>query len=140
MVQDNNFWEIINGEHTLFWEDKWQQEPKLLTEDFSGHKQDTDNEGLVKVKDFWQHARTTEKWRTWKIIDGREDRTLNGKEESLKTMFDQRMILVTEGQDQLRCGGKKEGNFNIKEAKGIPLGLESQARARSWQKLWRNKG
>jgi len=139
VVQNNNFWEIRNGDHALFWEEKWQQEPKLLTEDYLGLKQETDNQGLVKVKDFWQHALNTEKWRTWKIIDGREDRTLNDKAETLKKMLDQRMILVTEGQDQLRWGNNKEGNFNIKEAKGILLGLESQAPVRSWQKLSRNR-
>eukprot|EP00253_Pinus_taeda_P019331 PITA_19331 len=34
VVQNNSFWEIRNEDHTLFWEDKWQQEPKILTEDF----------------------------------------------------------------------------------------------------------
>ena len=41
-------------------------------------------------------------------------------------MLDQRMILATEGQDQLRWGNNKEGNFNIKEAKGFLLDLEPQ--------------
>jgi len=47
--------------------------------------------------------------------------------ETLKRILDQRMILVIEGQDQLRWGNNKEGNFNIKEAKGILLGLECHA-------------
>lgn len=90
-------------------------------------KHETENQGLVKVKDFLEHFHNIEKWRTWKKLDGRENRTLNSKAENLKRMLDHRMILVTEGQDQLRWGIKKEGNFNIKEAKGILLGLESQA-------------
>lgn len=49
------------------------------------------------------------------------------------------MIHVTEGQDQLRWGNNKEGNFNIKEAKYILLGLDSQGSVRIWQKLWRRK-
>ena len=34
LVQKNSFWEIRGGELAIFWEDKWQQEPTLLTEDF----------------------------------------------------------------------------------------------------------
>lgn len=67
-------------------------------------------------------------------------KTLNSREKTLKRILDHRMILVTEGQDQLRWGNKKEGKFNIKEAKYILLGLESQASNRTWQKLSRHKG
>ena len=29
LIQENSFWEVRNGESTLFWEDVWQQLPKL---------------------------------------------------------------------------------------------------------------
>lgn len=89
-----------------------------------------------KGKGFFGLDSQYRKWRTWKKIDGREDSTLNSKAETLKRMMDQRMILVMAGNDQLRWGGNKEGNFNIKEEKGILLGLELQALVRIWQKLW----
>jgi len=34
LVQKNSFWEIREGDLALFWEDKWQQEPILLKEEF----------------------------------------------------------------------------------------------------------
>ena len=34
LVQKNSFLEIREGDLALFWEDKWQQEPTLLREDF----------------------------------------------------------------------------------------------------------
>ena len=55
-------------------------------------------------------------------------------------MLDQRIILVTKGQDQLRWGNNKEGKFNIKEAKGFLLELELQTPNKNWQKLWKHKG
>jgi len=79
------------------------------------------------------------KWRIWKRIEGREDKTLNSKAESLKRLLDQRIIFVTEGQDQLRLGNNKEGNFNINEAKGFLLDIEPQAPNKTWQKLWKHK-
>jgi len=92
------------------------------------------------VKDFWENPHNVGKWRIWKKIEDREDRTLNSKVKSLKRMLDQRIILVMEGQDQLRWGNNKEGNFNIKEAKGFLLDQEPQAANKTWQKLWRHKG
>jgi len=45
------------------------------------------------------------------------------------------MILVTEGKDQLRWGNKNNGTFNLKEAKGILLGLDSSVREKTSQRL-----
>ena len=112
----------------------------MLKDDLRDLKEEIDTKGLSKVEDFWDQTNSVGKWRTWRKIDGREDKTLNNRVETLKRMLDQRMILVTEGQDQLRWGSNKEGNFNIKEAKCILFGLDSQATDRSWQKLWRHKG
>eukprot|EP00253_Pinus_taeda_P005630 PITA_05630 len=98
VVQKNSFWEIRDGDQALFWKDKWQQKPILLKEELLGLKQETDNQGMVKVKDFWDNAHNTGKWRIWKRIDGREDSTLNGQVETLRKMIDQRMILITEGK------------------------------------------
>ena len=64
VVQKNSFWEIREGDLALFWEEKWKQEPTLLKEEFLGLKHETDTQGLVKVKDFWEHTHNTRKWRT----------------------------------------------------------------------------
>jgi len=52
LIQNNSFWDIRAGDLALFWEDKWQQEPMLLTKDFPSLKQEIDHQGLNKVKDF----------------------------------------------------------------------------------------
>jgi hypothetical protein len=31
LIQKHAFWEICNGEHSLFWKDSWQQQPPLTT-------------------------------------------------------------------------------------------------------------
>jgi len=49
---------------------------------------------------------------------------LKTKAEELRKIVEQRKILVTEGQDQLRWGNNKKGTFNLKEAKGILLELD----------------
>eukprot|EP00253_Pinus_taeda_P022800 PITA_22800 len=140
LVQKNSFWEIRAGDLALFWEDKWQQEPTLLTENFVSLKQETDAQGLIKVKDFWDLTHISGKWRSWRNIDCREDNPLKIKAEALGGLLKQRMILVTKGQDQLRWGNNKKGTFNLKEAKGFLLGLGSSVPDKTWQHLWRHQG
>eukprot|EP00253_Pinus_taeda_P001769 PITA_01769 len=125
LVQDNSFWEIREGDLALFSEDKSQQEPILLKEDFMCLKQETNSQGLTKVKDFWTLPHDTGKWRNWRIIDCRDESPIKTKTEALMGILKQRKILVSEGQDQLRWGLNKEGIFNLREAKRIILNLDS---------------
>eukprot|EP00253_Pinus_taeda_P027356 PITA_27356 len=135
-----SIWKEKEGDLALFWEDKWQQEPILLKEDFLNLKHETNTQGLTRVKDFWDDIHNTGKWRIWKNIDCRNDRILKTKAEALGKMLEQRMILVLGGQDQLRWGNNNEGIFNIKEAKSILLELASQAPNQTWKNLWRHQG
>jgi len=66
LVQKNSFWEIREGDLALFWEDRWQQEPTLLREEFLDLKKETDTKGLLRVKYFWDQPSLEDKWRTWK--------------------------------------------------------------------------
>ena len=88
-------------------------------------KNETNSQGLNKVNDFWDHTQNTKKWRIWRNINCGDDNPLKTKVEELRRMLDQRMILVAGGMDQLRWGNNKEGTFNLKEAKGILLELDS---------------
>ena len=63
-MQKNSFWEIREGDLASFWEDKWQQEPTLLREDFVDLKKETDTKGLLRVKYFWDQTNSEGKWRT----------------------------------------------------------------------------
>jgi len=52
IVQKNSFWEIREGDISLFVEDKWKKETTLLKEDFLYRKKEIDTKGLSKVKIF----------------------------------------------------------------------------------------
>ena len=57
IVQKQSFWEIRDGSFVSFWEDNWQQEPKILRENFDNLKKDTDDKGLHQVNDFLEQDR-----------------------------------------------------------------------------------
>ena len=47
-------------------------------------------------------------------MEGRDDSPIRIKSEALENLLKQRMILVTEGQDQLRWGNNNKDTFNLK--------------------------
>lgn len=124
----------------MFWEDKLQHEPTLLTEDFLDLKKETDAQGLLKLKDFWVQNNREGKWRIWKKIEYRDDNPLKAKAEALMKVLDQRKILVTWGHDQLIWGNNNEGTLNLKEAKSILLELDHIVLDKAWKNLWRHQG
>ena len=101
---------------------------------------ETETRGLTKVKDFWDQTNNNGKWRTWGNLNFRGDNPLKAKAETFLKRLDQRKILKSEGQDQLRWGYKNERVFNFKEAKLILLDLNTQDLDKIWLELWRHQG
>eukprot|EP00253_Pinus_taeda_P003217 PITA_03217 len=124
IFQKHSFWEIRDGILAWFWEDNWQHEPKLLREGFANLKNDTDKKGLLRVSDLWDQERSKGKWRIWKNLVHSDDSPLKAHAEALTTILEQRKILTLADSNQLRWGKSNEGNFNLKEAKLIALGLD----------------
>ena len=53
LIQEHSFWEIRNGHSALFWEDAWQQLPKLEKPKLARLKQKCQNEGRHRVQHYW---------------------------------------------------------------------------------------
>ena len=137
IVQHHSFWEIRAGNLARFWEDNWYQEPNLFKEGLSALKNDTDNKGLLMVRDFWDQVRDNGKWKMWKNLGYNEERPLKAQADSLALDLEKRKILVSSSSDQLRWGQNTEGRFNLKEAKCKALGFDYANPDRVWNNLWR---
>ena len=74
----------------------------MLREDILDLKNEIDTQGSSKVKYFQYQINSAGKWRTWRNMDYRDKNPLKAKVEALMKMLEQRKILVTGGQDQLR--------------------------------------
>lgn len=111
----------------------------MLKEEIVNPKNEIDNKGLLKVKDFWDQERSDGKWRKWKNLVYRDDSPLKSRAEALTAILEQRKILISTSPDQLRWGKNNEGNFNLKEAKQIALGLDFPNHDKVWKDLQQNQ-
>eukprot|EP00253_Pinus_taeda_P035229 PITA_35229 len=87
----------------------------------------------------WAKEKSYRKWRIWKNLVYSDDSPLKSQAEALKVMLEQRKILKSTSSDQLIWGKNNEGDFNLKEAKQITLGLEFPNLDKVWKDLWQNQ-
>eukprot|EP00253_Pinus_taeda_P023623 PITA_23623 len=69
IIQDYCFWEIRNGTQALFWEDAWQQSPKLESPTLQPLMLAYQTEGLSRVNQYWNPSSEDPEWREWKAFD-----------------------------------------------------------------------
>eukprot|EP00253_Pinus_taeda_P009912 PITA_09912 len=102
LIQQHSFREIKNGDTARFWDDSWQQLPKIkdLMHDLPIPQQGT--HPLETVKQFWSSS-TTQKHRKWKGIDQiiREE-GYEGTKQKLSDELKKRQIPIAAGADILR--------------------------------------
>ena len=103
LIQQHSFWEVKDGDAARFWEDTWQQLPKLkdLLHPSQIEKQDLQDHN--KVKNLWKPY-PTQDYRKWlnaaQILR-------NGTEQAQKTLdtkLMKRKIQCSEEKDILRWG------------------------------------
>jgi hypothetical protein len=116
-VQTHSFWEVRNGKTTRFWEDAWQQEPKMGNLDREELQQDMIVQGKTNVHHYWKQETDRNRWRIWDNFNSQtSDRTTTIVKEVEEEMR-KRKIAVSDEEDQLRWGRKNGGEFNLKEAR-----------------------
>lgn len=83
LIQQHNFWEVKNGNIARFWEDSWQQMPKL--KDLFPHMQSPPQnmQEHDRVKNFWKLS-STQEYKEWL----KEDRFLRQGTPQAEQMID----------------------------------------------------
>jgi hypothetical protein len=140
MVTQHAFWELGNGETTLFWQDSWHQWPALGAEDWARDicTQAT-RAGLTKVADYWQNNPMEDTWRCWRVERERMDLELHVDLAPLQEELAKRKIPKIEGEDILRWGYGTQGSFSTREAYQIKTQSDPLPASKVWQKIWNLK-
>jgi hypothetical protein len=140
LVTQHAFWELGNGETTLFWQDSWHQWPALGAEDWARDicTQAT-RAGLTQVADYWQNNPTEDTWRCWRVEREHMDLEVHVNLEPLKEELAKRKIPRIEGEDILRWGYGTQGSFSTREAYQIKTHTDPLPASKIWQKIWNLK-
>jgi hypothetical protein len=140
LVTRHAFWEIRNGETTLFWQDSWQQWSVLATEDWA---RDICTQairvGLTTVADYWQDTTQEDTWRCWHLDRERFNLGAHVDLEPWQKEMAKRKIPKIEGDDILRWGHRPQGTFSTQEAYLVKTITDPIPNTTAWQKLWNLK-
>ena len=135
LIQDHCFWEICNGEKSLFWEDAWEQRPKLNSNTFLPIRMQSDRLNKNVVKDFWKTTNNLN-WREW--MDIREMAQLKCHQSAaiLAEELKKRQIQRDAEPAKLWWGSNVVGSFNIKDVYSLLLALDAIQLDAKWKRLW----
>eukprot|EP00253_Pinus_taeda_P029243 PITA_29243 len=127
-------WEKVLA--TLFWEDAWQQSPKLDTPLLQPLKQHIQNLGHFKVHHYWNTTSEDPEWREWIVFNPADNEGLQNSIQDLNQQILKRKIRVAAENDKLRWGPKGNEEFSLKEARSI-IEREEQLDIMPWtDKVW----
>eukprot|EP00253_Pinus_taeda_P036193 PITA_36193 len=126
----------INGTQALFWEDAWQQSPKLDTPLLQPLKQLTQNEGQFRVNHYWNPSSEDSEWREWIVFNPAHNEDIQDAIQVLNQQILKRKNRIAAENDKLRWGPKGHGEFSLKEARSI-IEREEQPDIMPWaDKVW----
>eukprot|EP00253_Pinus_taeda_P011770 PITA_11770 len=136
IIQDHSFWEIRDGETTFFWEDAWQQLPRLATPDLENYKREAQTGGNYRVNQYWSPDNIEQEWRTWKPPNSISFTADNAQIQSLLSTLNKRKIRSSSVRDQLRWEMRGNGSYTLKEAR-MQLEQNEQGETLPWStKVW----
>jgi len=136
IIQDHSFWEIRDGETTFFWEDAWQQLPRLATPDLENYKREVQTAGNYRVNQYWSQENNEQEWRAWNPPNSISFTADNAQIQSLLSTLNKRKIRSSSARDQLRWGMKGNGSYTLKEAR-TQLEQNEQGETFPWStKVW----
>jgi hypothetical protein len=68
LIHEHAFWEVRNGQNSLFWTDSWKQMPPLQLEDnLQSYKNHIQDFATLKVANLWTDTPNNSPWRRWKF-------------------------------------------------------------------------
>eukprot|EP00253_Pinus_taeda_P008572 PITA_08572 len=131
----HSFWEIKSGDTARFWDDSWQQLPKIadLMQDFPIPPQRP--QPPKKVNQFWDTS-SAHKYRKWKRIDHiiREEE-YEATRPKLADELKKRQIPIAAGANILRWGYEEKGTFSAREAYKI-ITNDKIIKDNLWDSIW----
>eukprot|EP00253_Pinus_taeda_P023386 PITA_23386 len=138
-IQENSFWEIHSGNSVRFWEDSWQQLPKLasifhkpLWQNYMQHT------NLINVSQFWQQQ-ALQDFQQWKPASSWQTDWHGETFTEIEQELSHRKIKHSNQQDKLRWGYTTKGTFTTKEAYILRYAHGLTDKDQLWNHIWQSR-
>lgn len=137
LITRHCFWEIRNGTQAKFWEDAWQQCPKLKDSLVNQDSITAFHYDLkIQVRDYLTGQHEAQDFRHWLQEDWWNQKLQGDELNSIQEELNKRKIRVHQGPDKLRWGVKSGGYFSIKEAFQFLNAPPHPTPEEAWKKVW----
>jgi hypothetical protein len=137
-IQKHSFWEVRNGNIARFWEDVWQQEPRMENTDREELQQAMTTQGKIKIHHYWKQKNSHDKWRIWDKLNPQNRDRIAKITKEVEEELGKRKIVISEEEDQLIWGRKNGGEFNLKEARKYIADQDQEDPMQQWRNIWGN--
>jgi len=138
-IQEYSFWEIHSRNSARFWEDSWQQLPKLASIFhkllWHNHMQ---HSNLTKVSQYWQQQ-ALQDFQQWKPASSWKTDWHGETYEDIDQELNQRQIKLSNQQDKLRWGHTSKGIFTTKESYTIRYDHSHTEKDQLWNHIWQSR-
>lgn len=134
LIQQRNFWEVKNGNTERFWEDSWQQMPKLKDQIALNQPLEQEMQSYDKVKNFWRNSPTQE-YQEWLKADQILRQGSTQVQQILDTELTKRRIQHSNEKDILRWGYEEIGTYSMREACNIIIKAHT-VKDPLWSIIW----
>eukprot|EP00253_Pinus_taeda_P011233 PITA_11233 len=135
-IQAYSFWEIHSGTSARFWEDPWQQLPKLAMIFHKPHwRHHMQQSNTSKFSQFWQQQETQD-FRTWKPASSWQTDWQGETYADIGQELLQRKITPSSQKDKLRWGHTSRGIFTTKESYTIRYDQSTNDKDQLWTHIW----
>ena len=126
MIQEHSFWEIKAGNLAHFWDDSWNQLPKLGSDPRWWHiRAKGIDKGRIEVNQYCE-METQDDQRQWVALVRRDADVLEEDIRAFVGVLQEHCILLKEGDDVLRWGYSQRGSFSIKESYNIRFRIQEE--------------
>jgi len=135
-IQEHSFWEVHSGTSARFWEDSWQQLPKLASlfykPRWQAHMHHAD---IINVHQFWQQQ-TSDNFHCWKSASTWQANWQGESYTEIEQELNQRKIKQSDQHGKLRWGHTPKGMFTTKEAHHLRYTPTQENKDKLWDQVW----
>ena len=135
-IQDHSFWEVHSGQAARFWDDSWQQLPKLSNLFHKPIWHARMKQGnITQVHQFWQQTPQHD-FQTWKPALLWQPDWQGEQYTDIEQELANRKIRQSNQQDKLRWGYTTKGIFTTKEAHLLRYSNLQADKDKIWGQIW----